>query len=352
MSVNLFFEQIASREIVEFSLDDAMMYVPHEPPRNKEEEMLKSAIFTDRDINKLYSDFIQHCYPSHYMSYPSFVDYMNKIGWNPADIRLHPIFRAFNYKGTGYLTFHELLLGLGAIDQATQHGGHPGELRCGYIFRYYDVNNDGFLDYNDIYRMTYDIFRGKDVEADDAMVEKETKHRMQAMGLKPTELLNFPVFLHAVGALTFRGTSVLFRSSIATIQNIMLKRCYESIQNFAGSSAGVARRRYKGICPACRSRKYKMAIHGVRLDYTGKIVEPRSLLETEGKDLIFTTEDQLTEQIRSYSRETVFNPSSGANSVLDTLRQFDAAFFKKGHSMTGTNGLFYSVFKKFIFVEF
>ena len=117
---------VTNREIVEFSLDDAMMYVPHEPPRNKEEEMLKSAIFTEKDINKLYSDFIQHCFPSHFMSYPSFVDYMSKIGWNSTDIRLHSIFRAFNYRSTGFLSFHELLLGLGAIDQATQHGGHPG----------------------------------------------------------------------------------------------------------------------------------------------------------------------------------------------------------------------------------
>lgn len=320
---------VTNREIVEFSLDDAMMYVPHETPRNKEEEMLKSAIFTEKDISKLYSDFIQHCFPSHFMSYPSFVDYMSKIGWSSTDIRLHSIFRAFNYRSTGFLSFHELLLGLGAIDQATQHGGHPGELRCGYIFRYYDVNNDGYLDYNDIYRMTCDIFKGKEVDADESMVERETKHRMQAMGLKQSDLLAFSVFLHAVGALTFRGTSVLFRSSIATIQQIMMKSCYEAIQNFA---AGVARRKYKGICPACRSKKYKIALHGVRLDFIGKIIEPKSLMDTEGKDVNFTTDDQLTEQLRTYSRETVFNPLSGANSVLDTLRQFDSTFFKKGHS--------------------
>lgn len=88
--------------------------------------------------------------------------------------------------------------------------------------------------------------KGKEVDADENMVERETKHRMQAMGLKKDDLLAFSVFLHAVGALTFRGTSVLFRSSIPTIQQIMLKSCYESIQNFAAGPAGVARRKYKG----------------------------------------------------------------------------------------------------------
>lgn len=96
---------------------------------------------------------------------------------------------------------------------------------------------------------------------------------------------------------------------------------------------------YIGICPACRSKKYKIAVHGVRLDFVGKIIEPKSLLDTEGKDVNFTSEDQLTEQLRTYSRETVFNPVSGANSVLDTLRQFDSAFFKKGHSYNRSSAI-------------
>lgn len=70
----------------------------------------------------------------------------------------------------------------------------------------------------------------------------------------------------------------------------------------------------------------------------GKIIEPKSLMDTEGKDINFTNEDQLTEQLRTYSRETVFNPSSGANSILEIMRGFDAAFFKKGLSFSRASG--------------
>ncbi|RWR99338.1 uncharacterized protein B4U79_13324, partial [Dinothrombium tinctorium] len=321
--------QVSSGDLQEYSLDEAFQFVPREPLRSKEEEMLKSAVFTERDITKLYSDFIQHVYPSIYMSYPAFVDYMAKLGWSTTDLRLHPIFRAFNYRGTGYLSWHELLLGLGAMDPATQHGGHPGELRCGYIFRYYDVNNDGFLDYQDIYRMTADIFRGKEVEADDATVEKEAKHRMAAMNLKTTESLQFSTFLHAVGALTFRGTSVLFRSPIATLQQISLRRPYESAQTLSGAPPAVARRKYKGTCQSCKLKKFKLAVHSIRLDFTGRIVDPKSLVETEGRDVNFTADDPFMEQLRTYSRETVFNPNSIPNNVLDIVRQFDAIYAKR-----------------------
>ncbi|RWS07206.1 Calcineurin-like protein phosphoesterase [Dinothrombium tinctorium] len=317
-----------AREIVEVSLEDAMCFLPRNPPRTKEEEMLKSAVFLEKDILKLYSDFLQHCFPSQYMSYASFIDFMARIGWHPTDIRLHPIFRAFNYKATGYLSFHELLLGLGAMDQATQHGGHPGELRCGYIFRYYDVNNDGILDYADIVRMTSDIFRGKDMEADDATVEKETKHRLQAIGLKPNDGMQFGAFLHAVGAFTFRGTSVLFRSPIATLQQLAAKRTYDSIPTIVGSPA-LARRRTRGSCVMCRPKQYKLAVHSVRLDFNGRVTDPRPLIETEGKDVNFVVEDTFTESLRTFSRETVFNPNSGANNVLDILRQFDPIWSKR-----------------------
>lgn len=42
-----------------------------------------------------------------------------------------------------------MLLGLAAMEPATQHGGMPAEMRCRYIFRYYDRNIDGQLQFEE-----------------------------------------------------------------------------------------------------------------------------------------------------------------------------------------------------------
>lgn len=47
------------------------------------------------------------------------------------------------------LSFRDVLLGLAAMEPATQHGGTPAEMRCRYIFRFYDSNNDGMLEFNE-----------------------------------------------------------------------------------------------------------------------------------------------------------------------------------------------------------
>ncbi|RWR99768.1 Calcineurin-like phosphoesterase [Leptotrombidium deliense] len=56
------------------------------------------------------------------------------------------------------------------------------------------------------------------------------------------------------------------------------------------------------------------------MDYTGRIISPKNLHETD-KNIKWTKED---EQFRQFAVETLFNPSSLPNSILDILRQFDS----------------------------
>ncbi|RWS01200.1 Calcineurin-like protein phosphoesterase [Dinothrombium tinctorium] len=309
-------------EIEEFSVDDAMKFLPQEPCRNKEQEMVKSSAFKQKEALKIYSDFVQHCYPSNFMSYVSFVDYMTKLGWTSTDIRLYPTFRAFNYKATGYLSFHELFLGLVANDIRTTHGGIAGELRIGYIFRYYDADNDGFLDQADITRMIADIIHDKQENVDNAIIDKETRDRMQAIGMKTGTNVSFQQFLTAVSSAKFRGTSSLFRSPIDILKNLTAGG-YEMIPQIIGTKILLDRRRIRGSCCLCRPKKYTIAAHRVQIDFYGRVQDPRNLVETDSKDISFMLEDELTEHLRAFSRETVFNFNSGANSVLEILRNFE-----------------------------
>lgn len=72
---------------------------------------------------------------------------------------MRSLYRAFKFNRMPYVTFHELLLGLAAMDRSTLHGGHSGELRCAYIFRYYDLNLDSQLSCDELRLMALDRLR-------------------------------------------------------------------------------------------------------------------------------------------------------------------------------------------------
>ncbi|RWS20761.1 Calcineurin-like protein phosphoesterase, partial [Leptotrombidium deliense] len=240
----------------EYTLRDAMKYAPREPPKTYQDEMLKSAQFTEKDVQKLYAEFIQHAFPSQYMSAYSFANYMSKIGWKQGDLDLPSTFRAFGFNNFAYLTFHEFLLGIAALDKHTNHGGHPGELRCGYIFRYYDSNNDGTLDKNEMFKMTLDILRFKNRPHDQAAIEAEMTKNMQAINKTANDSVKQDELLKGVGTMAFRGSSALFRASIPVLQNINTKRCYDSLSMVSSSSDMGSGRKPRGTCPRCRTKKY------------------------------------------------------------------------------------------------
>lgn len=304
----------------EYTLRDAMRYIPREPPKTFQDEMLKSANFHEKDITRLYSEFIQHCYPSQYMVFPSFVDYMSRIGWPANDPDLENVYRAFSFNHMSYLSFHEFLLGLAAMDKTTHHGGHPGELRCGYIFRYYDANNDNHLDSTEMARMTYDILRLKNKAHDDDSVEKELISNYKALGVNTNDahpMVSDTQLLKAIGTMSFRGSSSLFRAPFPILTTISSKRCYDSLSHVAASPMEMettkVTRKAKGTCPNCKNKRYSLAVHCVRVAPEGNIVDPAEVLPEE-----------IAQQPKDRRAVSVlaFSPDNVANRMIEWLRDY------------------------------
>ena len=71
------FDEFGER-IEEFSLDDVYLYSPRDPPRNAEETMLLELNISEKTIEILYNDFLEHCYPCFSLPVHSFKMYLSK----------------------------------------------------------------------------------------------------------------------------------------------------------------------------------------------------------------------------------------------------------------------------------
>lgn len=391
----------------EYTLREAIRFQPSERPRTYQEEMLKSCHFERADILRLYSDYVQHCYPSQNMNYVSFKDYLFKLGYeqightaygstgaetgfgsktgsgtgNPASktnhstltnvtgLNLHhlrALYRAFKFNKMPYVTFHELLLGLAAMDRSTAHGGHSGELRCAYIFRYYDANGDGQLNLNELKLMAYDRLRLANLKqqinsvmkgaaaatnghehqgsASGKQTSKSTSSRMSTLAsaqlkhstlhvepeamqkelllvykmlnLKYGESINEMNFMLAVGSMQLRGTSNLFRSQISVLP---VKQYYEVIQekhaltDIEGNLIGTELQR-KGTCPRCKDKRYVLALHTVKLTHDAQIVEPTEVRFDEYPPPISRAQRQLS--------RAIFASDSTPNKLIDMITNY------------------------------
>lgn len=392
----------------EYTLREAIRFQPRDQPRTYQEEMLKSCHFERGDILRLYSDYIQHCFPSQNMNYVSFCDYLKKLGYEHmgagqqqhttksssvgsqesrqgssismigsggapatmASVNIHDmraLYRAFKFNRMPYVTFHELLLGLAAMDRSTAHGGHSGELRCGYIFRYYDANSDGHLSVNELRQMAADRLRIASIkQAQSAMkstatetvakndtkssvskqsqskstssssksiatsmaaanawqridaeaVQKELAKIYQMLNLKVGDSISEINFMLAVGSMQLRGTSTLFRSQISVLP---VKQHYETIAerhaltDIEGNLVGSELKR-KGTCPRCKDKRYVLALHTVKLTHDAQIVEPTEVHFDEYPPPISRIQRQM-------SRLT-FASDSTPNKLIDMITNY------------------------------
>ena len=114
----------------EYSLAMAFKYVPRQPPADNEQQLLCSANLSEKDIERLYGDFQDHCFPCTAMTVHSFKVYMTKYGLQYHDERLWAYFRAFNFNQNGVITFPELLLGLACMDSKSVHNETRAKVCC------------------------------------------------------------------------------------------------------------------------------------------------------------------------------------------------------------------------------
>lgn len=170
-------------------------------------ELLYSAKVTLTQMELLFVDFLEHCFPSLTMQIESFKAYMSKNNFEIINNRMVRLFRAFNYLKTGYLTFHELLLGLATLDLKAENNKE----RLEFVFRFYDRNHDGLLSEDDFRKILHDIYP-QDCEKVIETKFKEVTAQLKVFGNASSVGISFSDFLHAVDAKILLNTTLLCRS--------------------------------------------------------------------------------------------------------------------------------------------
>lgn len=101
-------------------------------------EMLSTVGFDEGTILALYSQFVQHCFPSQSMNLFSFTHFLTLVepSFNPQVAQA--FFRSFipNSSLLPTLHFHEFVLGLAVVHGQCPQGGRIGRIRIDYVCRY------------------------------------------------------------------------------------------------------------------------------------------------------------------------------------------------------------------------
>lgn len=203
------------QRIIEFGSNQVFKFNPSAEPKNLEESLLQSMKITENDIERLYNDFLEHCYPSFYMTFESFRQYISRTNMDIVEFNLKRLFNAFNYMMNGFLSFHELLLGLVSLEMETPHD----EVRIKFVFRYYDIKKYGYLCEDDLKRLVRDLASqkepGKTLSEDE--LNRRTAETMRIfLGNKNVpeneRIIPYKRFLTTIANHEFRGSSMLCRS--------------------------------------------------------------------------------------------------------------------------------------------
>ncbi|KAH9418960.1 hypothetical protein DERP_011053 [Dermatophagoides pteronyssinus] len=276
---------IKETRITEYSMEEVFLYVPRDPPRNLEEEMLKPIHITEKDVERLYEDFLVHCYPSFAMSIESFKCYMKKREFEKNDSRLH------------------------------------GKFRVKFIYRFFS-DDSGIMNRECLRRALLEI------NSDPNTIDTRIKQAMTCMNVKEASNGDFIIterdFVSAIGNLRFRGTSVLCRYQKGIFSQISralvakgLRRAEKALSNV------LIKRRYSGLCKPCKDKKYDLATHSVKFDSHGNLKIKRIISKYQEDSAISQNnhrKEHLTAQ--QYSIETVFNRNSAANIIINLVRDF------------------------------
>ena len=298
------------------SLDDVYLYTPRDPPRNAEERMLSELNISEKTIEILYNDFLDHCWPCFSLPIDSFKNYLSKYGFKQGDSRFNSLFLAFNYMKNGFVSFHELLLGLVSLEpQAIHH-----ETRIKFVFRFYDTGSKGFLDMDDFSKLVADLTpNGQRITPD--KLQACTSQMAEAVGITvlpdSTKTITYANFMEAIANHRLRGTSSLCRSRAPVF--LQLTRAFihrkrpqsNGLQEWNNLKAVLVPRSHKGLCRVCKTRGYKLATHVVGIDAKGYVTK-HQVAKKDNKPI---PGDQ-------HSIEFVFNDQSISNVLLRKIRQF------------------------------
>ncbi|KAF7491171.1 Serine/threonine-protein phosphatase BSL1 [Sarcoptes scabiei] len=252
-SLDTFPQMIKSNcNFIEHDLQTAFQFMPKSPPKTDEEAMLLSCNLSEKDIERLYGDYLNHCFPAISMTFHSFKIYLAKYKFIEEN-NLMNLFNAFNYNSTGSITFPELLMGLACLDSHSAHN----EVRTKFVMRFYDVEKRNYLTSREIYSMLKSI-HPKETEEEIQTKLIETIKVFEPTNLNDPERITYRAFVEAVGGHKFRGTSKLCRSKrpvFRTISSIMFSRK----KNRRGLKdlmlMEIVEGSYSGFCSNCKEKQ-------------------------------------------------------------------------------------------------
>ncbi|KAJ6217975.1 hypothetical protein RDWZM_009132 [Blomia tropicalis] len=218
-----------SQHFSEYRLSQAFKFVPRDPPQNSEETILKSVGITVTDVERLYVDYLNHCFPSSYCSFDSFQHYMEKYGFETDRTRMAGLF------------------------------------------------------------------------------------------------LNFERFQTMVNEKKFRGTGTLCRSSKPIFSQILYQIASRTLDesNTTSFDNVMINRMYNNTCASCSNIKYELAIHKVRCNEAGNVVNCNKLFDQNDNSSKKSTSTNGSTIAMNHSIECTFNSGHIANKIIEKIRKFN-----------------------------
>ena len=293
------------REVMNINED---LKVRKDKERTVVKELMKGVIddssMTASDTDDIYTEVLDHFYPSSLITYPSFATFMKKIFPGREDYRGE--FLAFSLLKNNYLTYHEVYVGLCAM--IADHK----ENRLRYIFRYYDIDRNGVLNDTEIHAMADDLVNA---EAKGADASERTAQIVSMLGPKAS-LSNF---LKAVSQKKLRGTSSLFQLPDNAIQKFIetFKAKFISTQSAPNEPLFDQSHHYPGICDGCHSIVYENATHITGIGDEGEVdyVEPIPNVVKETKP----PPNSARELMKRHSLEVVFGNTNIVFALMEII---------------------------------
>lgn len=248
------------QKLTEFGIERVFELLPRDSSNvnmNLEQSLLKKMNVDAKDIGRLFNDFLNQIYPSFYMTIDAYNAYIRFYQFETNIERIRRFFNASNYNNNGFLTFHEFLLGLIAMERGTPHN----EFRIKFVFRYYDTKCSGTLCEEDIRCMVKDMMiennsGSSPIKLDKKALNVKVQQAMKKFAASQTKdglVVTYSKFLKAIGNLSFRGTSGLCRSKRNILSVVSHQMAAREMSKFVhinlkeNISAIIKDRSYKGL---------------------------------------------------------------------------------------------------------
>ena len=313
----------ATNMIEEFTVRNALYYLFLKS--SPQQFLLKECGMSQAAIFEIYTDFVEHCYPSFYMCYESFRAYLVELGFINDESKLRRLFQAFAFYGKHYIDFHEFLIGLVVIEPGVSASF---ECRSQFIFRYYDLDKKETWSSNSIQT----LIRDANPQWTPQQVSNQTLTILngRASGNRfpydefkkmfTTEMLDSQPYF-----------STICRSVDSNLQKIsyLLAGKHKEKKKKKNMGRLKAKRVTRGTCWNCRTQQYEYGSHQITIDTEGRCVEP-SIVATEFPIAALyqnymqrgtVKRDYRTNRFY-YSLEYVFTIGSIPNIFLDLVRVF------------------------------